>query len=204
METQAALITQLRTAGVLRTPEIIGAFTEIDRKDFVRPEDQDAAYEDRPLLIGCGQTISQPYTVAFMLEELEPRPGHHILDVGSGSGWTTALLGRIVGKGGDVVGTEIVPELASFGQENLAKYPELNATIKEAGDTFGAPDDAPFDRILVSAGNTELPQELVEQLKIGGVMVIPVGTAIWKIIKTSETEFETEKHEGFAFVPLIR
>jgi len=182
---------------------IINAFKTIDRKDFVLKEYENEAYGDYPLPIGFGQTISQPTTVAFMLELLQPKKGDKVLDVGSGSGWTTALLAQIVGKKGRVFGVEKIPQLISFGKENLAKYHFPNAEIRKAGKELGLRKKAPFDRILVSAAAQTIPQELVEQLKIGGIMVIPVNNDILRIKKVSDKEIKTQRFEGFVFVPLI-
>ena len=117
-----SLINHLINVGVLKTPEIIKAFYKIDRAFFVPKEFHDYAYEDYPLSIGYGATISQPYTVAFMLELLQPKKGEKILDVGSGSSWTTALLAHIVGIKGKIFGVEIVPELIKFAKDNLKKF----------------------------------------------------------------------------------
>jgi len=117
----AALIIHLKETDVLKTKRIISALRLIDRADFVPAKLRLQAYEDYPLPLLDGQTISQPYTVALMLELLRPSPGSKVLDVGSGSGWTTALLAQIVGHSGKVSGVEIVPGLVKFGQKNLAK-----------------------------------------------------------------------------------
>ncbi len=202
LNTQAQLVSKLVSGGVLQTKEIISAFRNIDRADFVRKEDLDKVYFDHPLPIGFDQTISQPFTVAFMFELLAPQKGEKILDVGSGSGWTTALLAKVVGPSGEVTGTEIVPELVNFGKSNLNKYGYKWAEIVETKHSLGFQDKAPFDRILVSAAAEELPIELVDQLKEGGVMVAPIKDAIWRIIKNKDSVVEVEKYEGFEFVPL--
>ena len=196
------LIDHLCANGVLRTPKIIEAFEKVDRKNFILDEYAQMAYDDNALPIGHGQTISQPYTVAFMLELLAPKVDENILDVGSGSGWTTALLAHIVGTEGRVWGTEIVPELVTFGSKNLKKYPYKHAEILQAKE-LGLKEHAPYDKILVSAASEVLPRELVGQLKIGGTMVMPIKTAVWKVVRKSKTRERVEKHEGFAFVSLI-
>ncbi|MBI2618162.1 protein-L-isoaspartate O-methyltransferase [Candidatus Kaiserbacteria bacterium] len=198
------LINNLVSEGVLKTPALVEAFREIDRADFVPSGERKYAYLDTALPIGYDQTISQPYTVAFMLELLNPQKGEKILDVGSGSGWTTALLACIVGGKGLVMGVEVVPELVALGQNNLAKYEFPHARIEQSSAKLGCPEHAPYDKILVSAAGNEVPQELTEQLKIGGVMVLPVGDALWKVTCVSKNKTKTETFEGFAFVPLIR
>lgn len=197
------MIAGLKREEVLKNPDVLRAFKNIDRRDFVPEEYADEAYGNYPLPIGHGQTISQPFTVAFMLDLLEPKEGEKILDVGSGSGWTTALLAASVGEKGEVFGLEIVPELVVFGQTNLAKYKFPNASITQAGGKLGLPEKAPFDKILVSAAGRTYPNELIGQLKTGGILVIPVKESIWKVKKISAEETQVEKFEGFAFVPLI-
>ena len=198
------LITHMVNVGILRSQNVIKAFLDVDRANFILPWHKEEAYEDHPLSIGHNQTISQPTTVAFMLELLGVEPGNAILDVGSGSGWTTALLGRLVGKTGRVFGVERIPELVAFGNKNIEKYNTWNnISIAQSGKKLGLEERAPFDRILVSAAATKLPHLLVDQLKQGGVLVIPIGNAIHKITKLFNEEVRDETYEGFTFVPLI-
>jgi len=195
------LVELLLRMGVLKTPLVEEALWAVDRADFVPPEYHGEAYGNYPLPIGYGQTISQPYVVAFMLELLGVRRGERVLDVGSGSGWTTALLAHMVGGKGEVFGLEIVPELVSFGQRNLNKYPFSRASISQAGKELGLPKEAPFDRILVSAASSDIPKELVEQLKIGGVMVLSVKDAIFRVEKKKEDNlFLIERRGATRFV----
>ena len=203
--THKELIKHLIDSGVLKSSEIIKAFQNIDRADFVLEKDLKEAYKDNPLSIGYGQTISQPYTVAFMLELLNPKEGEKILDIGSGSGWTTALLSEITGEKGKIIGMEIIPELVEFGKLNLGKYNFTHAKILKAYKNLGFLKEAPYDKILVSATTDESSiEKLTKQLKISGVLVIPVYSSIWKVIKNSEKDWEIEKHTGFSFVPLKR
>ena len=202
MHSHDELIKYLVKNGRLQSPRLMAAFRAVDRKDFVLPEARDWAYEDHALGIGHKATISQPSTVAFMLEKLAAGPGDKVLDVGAGSGWTTALLAQLVGAEGAVYGVEIVPALVELGNHNLSKYHFPQATILQATQTLGLPPKAPFDRILVSAGSSEVPEELMAQLSIGGILVIPIRKAIWQVKKLSETESTVHQYPGFVFVPL--
>ncbi len=179
------------------------AFEAVDRANFVPRELRESVDIDAPLPIGYGQTNSQPYTVRMMLEWLGAMPGDKVLDVGSGSGWTTALLSHLVGPKGRIYAVERVPELVEFGQENCQRLGIENAHFFTAGNEFGMPDEAPYERILVSASADELPQELVDQLKVGGKMVIPVYEDILEITKKSKSDLDIKKHPGFVFVPLL-
>lgn len=179
------------------------AFEVVDRANFVPKELRGSVDIDAPLPIGYGQTNSQPYTVRLMLEWLDTQPGNKILDVGSGSGWTTALLAYLVGPKGQVYAVERVSELVEFGQENCERAGVKNAHFFTAGDEFGLPEEAPFDRILVSASADKLPPELIDQLKVGSKMVIPIQNDILEITKKSATDLDIQKHPGFVFVPLL-
>ena len=200
------LIKELMEEGILKTPSIIDAFEKVDRKDFVPEELKDKAYLNTPLPIGYGQTISQPLTVAFMLELLQPEKGNRVLEIGSGSGWQTALLAHIASGEGKVFAAELIPELMAFGRKNVAKYGFIKKGIVEFHSfnaTKGMPEEAPFDRIISAASGMELPAAWKEQLKVGGRIVAPVKDAIHMLVKKSETEFDESVYPGFAFVPLI-
>lgn len=237
-----SLVNYLISSGYLKTPIIIEAFEKVKRADFLPDEIKEMADLDQALPIGKGQTISQPAVVAFMLELLQPKPGDKVLDIGSGSGWTTALLAYIVSKEknskseirntkleiqendslnrknsnsrGKVIAIEIIPELKEFGEKNVSKYNFIEKGIVEfvLGDgKKGFKKEAPFDRILVSAAAKEIPEDLKEQLKIGGRLVIPVedsknsyfSQSIWMLEKTGKREFKIGKYPGFVFVPLV-
>ncbi len=187
---------------VLRGKTLEEAFDAIDRRYFVPDDYTVEAYEDYPLPIGYGQTISQPTTVFFMLELLGVMEGDRVLDVGSGSGWTTALLGKLAGKKGVVVGLERIQELVTMGQRNLEKCGITNAMIQKTGDKLGKPGEL-FDRILVSAEADTLPQKLCDQLSCGGVLVVPVNGSIIQVKKDVHAVLVTKKYPGFAFVPLV-
>ena len=196
------LISHLKQIGVLLSSGIEKALRKADRRHFVPEALIPLAYEDHPLSIGGGQTISQPYTVVFMLELLHVLPGEKVLDIGSGSGWTTALLAFLTGPEGSVVGVERLDELVALGQRNLRAYDLPYASIRRAGSHIGLPGEH-FDAILVSAAAEKLPERLLEQLNPGGRLVIPIKNAIHLIRKTPEGTFRAKAFPGFAFVPLI-
>lgn len=154
------------------------------------------------LPIGFSQTISQSLVVAFMLEQLEPQAGDKILDIGSGSGWTSALLAEIVGPKGKIVALEIIPELMEFGKRNVAKY-NFPAQFICADGSKGYKQEAPYDKILASASGKDIPSAWKKQLKVGGIIVAPVGNSIWRLVKKSGSRFQETEYPGFVFVPLI-
>ena len=178
------------------------AMEAVPREGFLRPEDRPRASYDGPLEIGHGQTNSQPRTVEAMLRLLDVHPGHRILDVGSGSGWTTALLAHLTGPTGRVLGVELEPDLVDVGTENLDAYGMPWADIHEARPgVLGLPDAAPYHRILVSAMADELPEALVEQLHTGGVMVVQVGGIMLRVAR-SMRDVQVTRHGAYRFVPL--
>lgn len=203
------LIASLKEKEVLRSAEIERALRKIDRAKFVPPGYADVAYEDVPLSIGVGQTISQPYTVVFMLELLGPKKGEHIMDVGSGSGWQTALLAELVGPEGKIYAIEIVPELCVMQENNIAQFPGLGQRISfycqnAAG---GLPDVAHetggFNAIIAAAEVHEVPLLWRQQLKVGGRLVYPKAGSIFFEIKNADGTFEADAHPDFAFVPFV-
>ena len=160
------------------------------------------AGHDRPLPIGWGATNSQPSSVRDMLQLLDVPLGARVLDVGTGSGWTTALLAHLVGERGRVIGVELEPELVRFGAENLAGLNRPWASISQANsEVFGAPEQGPYDRILVSAMAEELPLSLVDQLSPEGIMVIPVAGWMLRVERVPEG-FTQERFGRYVFVPL--
>lgn len=206
MNTKEDLINELLRDNYLNTLSIVKAFEKVDRADFVPKEAQGEAYENFPLPIGHGQTISQPATVAFMLELLQAREGNKVLDVGCGSGWQAALLSEIVGPKGQVIGLEIKDDLVALGQKNVKKYNYPNLKILKGNGWQGLLNVAPFDRIIVAAAAETIPAALKEQLQIGGRLVIPVGRGMQDIIvvdRIDRDHFAEQYHPGFVFVPLI-
>ena len=199
------LIENLISRGYLKTPGIIDAFYKIDRVDFVPEDLKVEAYINMPLPIGYGQTISQPLTVAFMLELLQPKEGGKILDVGSGSGWQSSMLAHIVGDKGKVFAIERISELSELGRKNSEKYNFKNLEFIIGNGSVGYEKEALYDRIIVAAAAFDkIPEELKKQLKISGRLVIPVENSIWLVVKKAEDEYEEKEFPGFSFVPLIR
>ena len=179
------------------------AMNRVARADFLPDYVKHLAAHDGPLTIGENQTNSQPYTVAVMLRLLGVQPGHKVLDVGAGSGWTSALLAHLVGKSGRVLGVERHASLIERARPALELYNDGQAEIRLAArGVLGVPEEAPFDRILVSAEARRLPDALVEQLADGGVMVIPVAGKMVRVVRR-EGEIETSTHGFFRFVPLV-
>jgi len=200
------LTNNLMKNGYLRSVPIIEAFANIDRIEFVPKDVELNAEADIPLSIGFGQTISQPTTVAIMLELLSPGRGNKILDIGSGSGWSSALLGFIVGEKGKIISLERIDALCQFARKNIGQNRKIGKEVVEIyhmDGSRGYEARAPYDRILVSASAPEIPSELREQLKVGGKMVIPVNNRLHYIEKRGENDFYEESYPGFMFVPLI-
>lgn len=205
------LINSLIKDGYLKTPEIIEAFKKTDRLDFVLEEYKKEAYINAPLPIGFGQTISQPLTVSFMLELLEPKKGDKILDIGAGSGWVSALLAYIVGDSpvgkGRIIGVERIPELKAMAEKNISKYNYISSGIVEIilGDgSMGYKKEAYYDKIIAGAAAVKnIPLEWKKQLKIGGRIVAPVEHSVVVIDKLGKNEYSQKEHFGFSFVPLI-
>ncbi|WP_395658663.1 protein-L-isoaspartate O-methyltransferase [Nocardioides sp.] len=185
------------------TDRVGEAFAAVPREWFLpRSQRRRAAY-DGPIDIGHGQTNSQPRTVEAMLRLLEVRPGDRVLDVGSGSGWTTGLLAHLTGTRGSVLGLELVPQLVELGRRNLARGDWPWARIEPARPhVLGDPDGAPYDRVLVSAGAQELPVGLVGQLAPTGRLVIPVAGEMLLVEARADDQPLVTRHGYYRFVPL--
>lgn len=217
------LVEELISLGYLKNPLLIEAFLTIDRKNFVLPEYQKDAYLNQPLPIGFGQTISQPLTVAFMLELLDLKEKEKVLEIGAGSGWQTALIAFMVNRSkekdikddsneesaeikGKVVALERIPELVKFAIDNVSKYNFIEkgiVEIIEANGYWGWEKEAPYDKIIAAAAGDEIPQKWKEQLKIGGKIVAPIKNSIVVLEKINKKDFEEKEFFGFSFVPLI-
>jgi protein-L-isoaspartate(D-aspartate) O-methyltransferase len=187
-------------------PAVIEAMGRVPRHVFVPDEYLDQAYENHPLPIGYGQTISQPYIVALMTQEAEIEPGDHVLEIGTGSGYQAAVLADV---GADVYSMELIAPLAEAAAQRLADSGYANVHVRNADGYNGWPEEAPFDAIVVTAAPDHVPQPLLAQLKIGGVLVIPVGPVggyqeLWSIRRTAEEKYESLSLGGVRFVPLLR
>lgn len=202
------LVESLIAEGILRTPEVIHAFLKVPREEFVPPELRDYAYDDRPLPIGYGQTISAPHMVAIMTEELSPRCGNKVLEVGTGSGYQAAILAEIVKPEGHVWTIERVKELVEFARYNLRRTGyDKYVTVVHGDGSLGLPEYAPYDRIMVTAAAPSIPENLVKQLKSGGRMVIPVGGRYYQVLKIVDKDesssIRVSNSVPCIFVPLI-
>ena len=197
------LMSHLRKQGF--SENIVKAFEKVKREEFVLPEHKAYTYEDNPLPIGFGATISQPYTIAFMLDklELEKNPKLKVLEIGSGSGYVLALLKEITK--GKIYGVEIIKELVDKSKETLKKLNYKNIKVINKSGFKGLPENAPYDRILVSAAcsNLETAKNLVSQLKENGIIVASVKWSVFKIKKEKGEITEVKEFPGFAFVPLV-
>jgi len=183
---------------------LLDAFREVPRELFVAPELGHEAYEDRPLPIEAGQTISQPFIVAFMIDAAGVGPGQRVLEIGAGSGYAAALLGRIAAE---VVAVERHPELARLARERMERLGYRNVRVVEGDGSVGMADAAPFDAIIASAAGRHVPDALLEQLSEGGVLVMPLGSpgGAQRLVRVRRGAggFEREELEPVRFVPLI-
>jgi protein-L-isoaspartate(D-aspartate) O-methyltransferase len=203
------LVADLKQKGVLRSKDIENALLKIDRAYFIPEDLKTYAYADTALPIGYGQTISQPYTVVFMLEHLDVQKGMNVLEIGYGSGWQTALLADLVGPSGAVYSMEIIPELCTFGKVNISKFNDLDKRVEfycknasgglpEVSESIGG-----FDRIICAAEVQDVPLSWREQLKMLGVMIYPKKKSLYKETKIDKNKFDIAHFEGFAFVPFV-
>lgn len=195
---------QLRARGI-RSTKVLEAMGQVAREKFVPKNMQDCAYDDGPLPIGAGQTISQPYIVALMTEALDLKGGETVLDIGTGSGYAAAVMACIAGQ---VFSIERIPELAERAARTLASEGFGNVEVHCGDGTMGWPEHQPFEGIIVAAGAPAVPESLKHQLAVGGHLVIPVGSehsvqALMRITRLAENEFRTEDLGAVRFVPLL-
>lgn len=191
------LIEYLRKQGF--APNIVQAFSQVNREDFIAPEFKELAYVNQPLPIGPGATISQPATIALMLDLLELKDQQKILEIGSGSGYVLALLNLIV-KDGQIYGVEILEDLVNKSKKVLSDHRNINIFCDNGFS--GLVKYAPYDRILISATTDKIPEHLYQQLADTGILVCPVKNSIWQI-KKQNNRITTKEFPGFVFVPLI-
>jgi protein-L-isoaspartate(D-aspartate) O-methyltransferase len=195
---------QIRERGVT-APRVLDAMRTVPRERFVPPELADRAYADSPLPIGQGQTISQPYIVAYMTEVLDVSPSHRVLEIGTGSGYQAAVLAELARE---VYTIEIVPELARRATATLKALGVKNVQVREGDGYAGWPDRAPFDRIMVTAAPEEIPKPLLDQLARGGRLVTPVGgqgqTQWITIVDKTENGLVQRRTIAVQFVPFTR
>jgi len=189
------------------TIEIAVAMEKIEREFFVPSEFVSSAYLDLPLPIGYGQTISAPSMVGMMLKELMIKKGMKVLEIGTGSGWQTALLAFLVGENGKVYSVERIQDLANRAEERIKNLGIKNVEIKIGDGTLGMKENAPFDRIIVSASAPEIPKPLIEQLANEGKMLIPIGSGYWQelilVEKDKNGKISTRQILPVMFVPLV-
>jgi len=185
-------------------PRVISAMSRVPREMFLPEPLQSRAYDDTPLPIGRGQTISAPHMVAIMCTILDLQPGMNVLEVGGGSGYHAAVMGELVSPGGHVYSVERLAELAEAARSNLARAGSVNVTVIHSDGSLGLPEHAPYDRISVAATAPGIPEPLKQQLKAGGRMVIPVGEDYQELyLVTRKNGFSVERKMGVIFVPLI-
>ena len=191
---------QLRARDIRSAP-VLDTMLNVPRHLFVPEPQRGRAYNDSPLPIGYDQTISQPYIVAFMTQALNLDPGHRVLEIGTGSGYQAAVLSALAKE---VFTIEIVAPLAERARETLTRLGYRNVQVRTGNGYLGWPEHAPYDRIMVTAAPDEVPAELVQQLKIGGLMAIPVGTVIQelRILRRTATGMQTLRTLPVMFVPM--
>lgn len=201
---QIGLIMQLRRRGI-RSTAVLRAMELVPRELFVDPAFVDQAYLDAALPIDCGQTISQPYVVAYMTQALDLEERHKVLEIGTGSGYQAAVLSHLVRR---IYTIERYRELQKLAEQRLTELGITNVTTIIGDGRLGWPPQAPFDRIIVTAASEELPQELVDQLKIGGRMIIPIGPTrdSQMLVQVDKYEVGVEQRDLMAvrFVPLVK
>ena len=196
--TRADMVAHLRRLGV-RDVRVLEAMARVPREDFVREEQREVAYGDHALPIGEGQTISQPYVVARMTELLEVGPTHHVLEVGTGSGYQAAVLGELAR---DVVSVERHRSLADSARERLARLGYENVHVVHADASLGYPDAAPYDRVIVTAASPRIDPALDRQLSPDGLLVAPVGDEEMQELVVRDASGHEQRHEAVRFVPL--
>jgi len=205
MNSREKMIGEIKSRYDLDSPSVFSAMLQIPREKFVSGEAKHRAYKDSPISIGHSQTMSQPYTVAFMTDLLDLKGGEKVLEIGTGSGYQAAVL-SLLSK--EVYSVEIIEELAKEAKDKLSKLGYGNVHVKQGRGEVGWPKEAPFDAIMVTAGlEKKVPEALLAQLKIDGVLLAPIGTGdkklMTKYIKKENGAIKKEEHGIFYFVPFV-
>lgn len=202
-EAKEKMLREHLSARGIDNKRVLAAFASVPREEFVPERYRDLAYADMPLGIGEGQTISQPYTVAFMTQLLDPRPGDVVLEIGTGSGYQVAILSKLVKK---VHTIERFKDLAEGARKILKRLGCKNVEVIVGDGSKGLSEHAPFDGIIITAAAPRIPRPLLDQLRIGGRLVAPVGSNfLQEMVKITKTKkgLEEETYPGFRFVPLV-
>lgn len=201
-EERRRMVELIRRHGV--SEEVLEAMMHVERHLFVTPDLSDHAYDDYPLPIGEGQTISAPHMVAMMCDYLELKKGEKVLEIGAGSGYHAAVIAEIIGEEGHVYSVERIPWLVEFSSENLKRAGYKNVTVVLGDGTLGLPGHAPYDKISVTCAAPDVPPPLLEQLKTGGKMVIPIGRYVQELYLVEKKDrIEKERKCDVLFVPLV-
>lgn len=209
MTRRDSLVDKLLNQGYIRTERVKDAMLKVPREEFIPPENKPYAYADQPLPIGSGQTISAPHMVAMICEKLDLTEGMKVLEIGTGFGYNAAVVAELLGSEGHLFTIERLESLAEQSRDNLERTGYSDKVTVITGDgTLGYPEEAPYDRIYATASAPEIPEPLKEQLKIGGKLILPVGSMDYFqelvcVERISTDEFKTRRLGGVVFVPMI-
>jgi len=209
MTRRDSLVDKLLNQGYIRTERVKDAMLKVPREEFIPPENRPYAYADQPLPIGSGQTISAPHMVAMICEKLDLTEGMKVLEIGTGFGYNAAVVAELLGSEGHLFTIERLESLAEQSRDNLERTGYSDKVTVITGDgTLGYPEEAPYDRIYATASAPEIPEPLKEQLKIGGKLILPVGSIDYFqelvcVERISTDEFKTRRLGGVVFVPMI-
>jgi protein-L-isoaspartate(D-aspartate) O-methyltransferase len=198
---RARMVAEQLRARDIRDPRVLEVMSRVPRHLFVPEPERAQAYGDYPLPIGHGQTISQPYIVAFMTQALDVQAGHRVLEIGTGSGYQAAVLGELAGE---VYTMEIIEPLAERARQTLTSLGHTNVHVRAGNGYLGWPEQAPYDRVMVTAAPEEIPQPLIDQLRISGLIAIPVGSYLQelRILRKTEAGLDTLATMPVRFVPM--